>query len=61
MMSKCNENIGGWTSEGGMIIVKDIKRFTEEVIPEYFSHKNFGTFNRQLNYYGFQKVQVSYH
>jgi len=40
-----------------MFVVKDTTKFAAEVIPRYFDHKKFPSFARQLNFYGFRKIQ----
>ena len=41
-----------------MFVVKDPDLFAKLVIPEYFDHSKFESFTRQLNFYGFNKVEV---
>lgn len=43
--------------KGTTFVVKDVDRFAAEAIPEYFKHKNFQSFVRQLNIYGFRKIK----
>ena len=43
---------------GDMFVVKDPDRFSKEIIPQYFEHNKFASFARQLNFYGFRKMQV---
>ena len=50
------ETIIRWTSEGLSFIISDLDAFTNTVLPVFFKHKNFATFVRQLNMYGFHKI-----
>lgn len=45
------------TEEGDMFVVKDPDLFATQVIPQYFDHNKFSSFARQLNFYGFRKMQ----
>jgi heat shock transcription factor len=47
----------GWTSSGDSFNIRQVGRFTEEVLPRYFKHRNFSSFIRQLNMYGFRKTR----
>jgi len=57
MVDTCDPNIAGWTEEGDMFVVKDPDIFATQVIPQYFDHNKFSSFARQLNFYGFRKMQ----
>jgi len=41
-----------------MFVIKDPNSFAKTVIPQYFDHNKFSSFNRQLNFYGFRKLQT---
>ena len=41
-----------------MFVVKDPDLFAAEIIPQYFDHNKFSSFARQLNFYGFRKMQA---
>lgn len=58
MLEKCSPDIASWSPNGDSFIVKNPVAFAEHVIPIYFKHKNFSSFVRQLNFYGFRKVRV---
>ena len=57
MIDTCDPSIASWTAEGDMFVVKDPDVFAARVIPQYFDHNKFSSFARQLNFYGFRKMQ----
>jgi len=40
-----------------MFVIKDPDLFATQIIPQYFDHNKFSSFARQLNFYGFRKMQ----
>jgi hypothetical protein len=46
-----------WNEEGDSFIIKNVDKFTDK-LPHYFRHKNFRSFVRQLNFYGFRKIKA---
>lgn len=50
-------NIFCRTPDGEMFVVKDPDLFASNIIPQYFDHNKFSSFARQLNFYGFRKMQ----
>ena len=58
MIDTCDPAIAGWTEDGEMFVVKDPDIFAAEIIPQYFDHNKFSSFARQLNFYGFRKMQA---
>ena len=41
----------------GLLVLHSTSDFAENTLPKYFKTKNFKTFRRQLNYYGFTHVR----
>lgn len=48
--------ICGWNASGDTIIVSQLEAFVALVLPRFFKHRNFPSFVRQLNLYGFHKT-----
>jgi heat shock transcription factor 1 len=51
-----NYDVICWDSEGTKFEIKRPEEMSEVVLPKYFRHKKFSSFQRQLNYFGFKKV-----
>ncbi|CAD8155769.1 unnamed protein product [Paramecium pentaurelia] len=46
-----------WNKEGTTFQIQDPASLTDQILPQYFKHRNFQSFLRQLNMYGFKKLK----
>ncbi|KZO92847.1 winged helix DNA-binding domain-containing protein, partial [Calocera viscosa TUFC12733] len=45
-----------WTDMGASFVVSSVTEFSKTVLGSHFKHNNFSSFVRQLNMYGFHKI-----
>ncbi|KAJ1731918.1 Flocculation suppression protein [Coemansia biformis] len=50
------DSLISWTAEGDCFMVTDPPELSRKVLPVYFKHGNWQSFVRQLNMYGFHKI-----
>ncbi|KAH6903085.1 transcription factor Hsf1 [Coprinopsis sp. MPI-PUGE-AT-0042] len=51
-----NSDLIRWSDAGDSFFVLDHERFAHDVLGRWFKHRNFSSFVRQLNMYGFHKI-----
>ncbi|KAM0042831.1 putative transcription factor HSF-type-DNA-binding family [Helianthus debilis subsp. tardiflorus] len=52
------DDLISWSPTGDSFIVWNEAEFTSELLPKYFKHSNYSSFQRQLNIYGFRKTDT---
>ena len=50
-----SEEVMRWTTDGLAFEILDMKLMTEHILPKYFKHSKYASFQRQLNYFNFRK------
>ncbi|RLN60957.1 hypothetical protein BBJ28_00002658 [Nothophytophthora sp. Chile5] len=55
MLRRENPKIIRWAEDGLAFQILDKEAMTNQILPKYFKNKNFSSFQRQLNYFGFRK------
>ncbi len=52
------KSIVGWQPHGRAFKVHDVKQFVDTIMPHFFKHTKYASFQRQLNLYEFMRLTV---
>ncbi|OQS05978.1 kinase, partial [Thraustotheca clavata] len=55
MLETEDPSIIAWALDGSSIQILNMEAVANNVLPKYFKHSNYASFQRQLNYFGFRK------
>ncbi|KAG9407260.1 DnaJ sub C member 7 [Aphanomyces cochlioides] len=55
ILDKEDSSIISWANNGSSIQILDTDRMAQYILPKYFKHSKYASFQRQLNYFGFRK------
>ncbi|GMF49169.1 unnamed protein product [Phytophthora fragariaefolia] len=55
MLETESDQVLRWTPNGRAFEIIDMDRMMDEVLPKYFKHRKYTSFQRQLNYFSFKK------
>ncbi|KAE8707861.1 Kinase family protein isoform 1 [Hibiscus syriacus] len=53
------DSLVSWSSDNNSFVVWKVPELERDLLPKYFKHNNFSSFIRQLNTYGFRKVDAN--
>merc|ERR1712196_637845 len=56
MIEQEDDDIIKWTDNGEAFFILDTDKITKEVLPKYFRQSKLASFQRQLNLYGFSRI-----
>ncbi|ETW05577.1 hypothetical protein H310_03321 [Aphanomyces invadans] len=55
ILEKEDSTVIAWANGGSSIQILDTDRMAQYILPKYFKHSKYASFQRQLNYFGFRK------
>ena len=55
LKSPSYNNAISWDTEGKKIVISDVTKLCKDILPKFYKHRNYSSFIRQLNLYGFHK------
>ncbi|PRQ41036.1 putative transcription factor HSF-type-DNA-binding family [Rosa chinensis] len=55
------DSIISWSESNDSFVIRDVTQFSVLMLPKNFKHSNFSSFMRQLNIYGFRKIDPDHY